>query len=243
MAVIWENKWKILLGIILAVIAIVWFILRPYPAGDAAEAALEESAVIEESVHDAIRFKPEEEPLSHLIYYPGGLVEEEAYSYFGKAMAEAGVDIWIIPMPLNLAVLGSSRAEGVLELVGEAPVVIGGHSLGGAMASRFAQEHADRLAGVFFHGAYPDEGGRLDETDLSILLITAQYDEVMSQDSYQEGLTYLPAQALEQEVTEGNHASFGDYGPQRGDGEAGVTHEEAVVEIVDIMLDWLSSLR
>ncbi|AOM84269.1 alpha/beta hydrolase [Salisediminibacterium beveridgei] len=243
MAVIWENKWKILLGIILAVIAIVWFILRPYPAGDAAKAALEESAVMEASVHDAIRFIPDEEPLAHLIYYPGGLVEEEAYSYFGEAMAEAGVDVWIIPMPLNLAVLGSSRAEGVLESVGEAPVVIGGHSLGGAMASRFAQEHAERLAGVFFHGAYPDEGGRLDETDLSVLLITAQNDEVMSQDSYREGLGYLSAGALEEEIIAGNHASFGDYGPQRGDGEAGVTHEDAVVEIVDITIEWLTTLR
>lgn len=243
MTVIMANKWKILMGIILAVIAIIWFVLRPYPPGELAKVSLEEGAIIEGDVYDAIRFTPNEEPLAHLIYYPGGLVEEQAYSYLGEALANEGVDVWIIPMPLNLAVLGSSRAEGVLGSVDGAPVVIGGHSLGGAMASRFAHEQPEHFDGVFFHGAYPDEGGRLDDTDLPVLLVTAEHDEVMDKESYQEGLGYVPEGAVEQVLISGNHASFGDYGPQRGDGETALTHEEAVVDIVEIMLDWLESLR
>ena len=243
MAVIWEHKWKILLGVALAITAIIWLLLRSYPAGTLADDAMtgEWSDVTEED--GAIRFIAEEEPLGYVIYYPGGLVRPEAYSYLASQLAKAGVETWVVPMPLNLAVLGISRAEQALGLIEGSPVVIGGHSLGGAMAARFAREHEGELDGVFFHGSYPDEGGRLDGTSLSVLSILMEEDMVLSSDSYEEGLGYMPEAFREECIEGGNHASFGDYGPQRGDGEASISHEEAVEQIVDLTVDWLETLR
>ncbi|ADH97927.1 alpha/beta hydrolase [Salisediminibacterium selenitireducens] len=243
MAVIWEHKWKILLGVALAITAIIWLLLRSYPAGSLADDAMagEWSDVKDEN--GAIRFIAEGEPLGHVMYYPGGLVRPESYSYLASQLAEAGVETWVIPMPLNLAVLGISRGEQALGLIGGSPVVIGGHSLGGAMAARFAKDHEDQLDGVFFHGAYPDEGGRLDGTSLSVLSIQMEEDRVLNSESYEEGLGYMPDAFFEEWIEGGNHASFGDYGPQRGDGEATISHEEAVEQIVDLTVDWLESLQ
>ena len=243
MAVIWEHKWKILLGVVLAITAILWLLLRSYPAGSLADDALagQWSDVTEED--GAIRFMAEGEALGRVIYYPGGLVRPEAYAYLATQLAEAGVETWVIPMPLNLAVLGISRGERALASVEEVPVVAGGHSLGGAMAARFARDHEDELDGVFFHGAYPDEGGRLDGTSLSVLSIQMEEDRVLDSESYEEGLGYMPDAFFEEWIEGGNHASFGDYGPQRGDGEAAITHEEAVEQIVALTVDWLETLE
>ena len=37
----------------------------------------------------------------------------------------------------------------------------------------------------------------------------------------------------------GNHAQFGNYGPQEGDGTAGITAEEQQDETVRLILEWM----
>jgi pimeloyl-ACP methyl ester carboxylesterase len=59
-------------------------------------------------------------------------------------------------MPFDLAVTGINRADAIIAHVGTGvPVVIGGHSLGGAMASDYASRHAAQLKGMVLFGAYP----------------------------------------------------------------------------------------
>lgn len=52
-------------------------------------------------------------------------------------------------MPLNLAVTKGDAAEEIIRVHPKQSFVLGGHSLGGVMASRYAIEHADQLEGVF----------------------------------------------------------------------------------------------
>ena len=54
--------------------------------------------------------------------------------------------------------------------------MIGGHSLGGVMASRYANANMDdeRLKGVYFMASYPDEKGTLSKTDLPVISITGR---------------------------------------------------------------------
>ena len=62
--------------------------------------------------------------------------------------------------------------------------MIGGHSLGGVIASRYAASQKNGLKGVF-SASYPDEKGSLAETNLPVLSLTASNDEVLNQGNYQ----------------------------------------------------------
>ncbi|MBQ3486823.1 MAG: hypothetical protein IJA71_00920, partial [Clostridia bacterium] len=47
------------------------------------------------------------------------------------------------------------------------------------------------------------------------------------------GRRYLPASAAAEELPGGNHAQFGDYGPQKGDGVATVSRAEQTAWAVE----------
>ena len=52
----------------------------------------------------------------------------------------------------------------------------------------------------------------------------------------EEGKQYLPAGNELYELAGGNHAQFGNYGPQRGDGEATISAEEQQKKTVELIL-------
>lgn len=88
--------------------------------------------------------------VASIIFYPGALVKPEAYSPLAKGIAAAGHPFYIAKMPFNLAVTKGDAAEEIIRVHPKQSFVLGGHSLGGVMASRYAVEHADQLEGVFF---------------------------------------------------------------------------------------------
>ena len=119
-----------------------------------------------------------------MIFYPGGLVEPEAYVSTLAPVAAAGHPVVIVRMPGDLAVLASRRAGEVLETKGTAGAsgtshrrwVIGGHSLGGAMAARFlAREGSENpeLVGLFLLASYPAGSDSLTESGYPVLSIWA----------------------------------------------------------------------
>ena len=70
-----------------------------------------------------------------LIFYPGGLVRPQAYEWLGVALAPLGIRTIIPVFTADLAVTAPNRAAKLLEMTGSYDrVIIGGHSLGGAMA-------------------------------------------------------------------------------------------------------------
>lgn len=65
--------------------------------------------------------------------------------------------------------------------------VIGGHSLGSAMAARYANQSKNKnLKGIFFLAAYPDQKGRLDHKKLAALSITASRDGILNWQKYRK---------------------------------------------------------
>ena len=50
-----------------------------------------------------------------VIFYPGAKVEFTAYLPLFYALAEQGMDCFLLKMPANLAILGSNAAERVME--------------------------------------------------------------------------------------------------------------------------------
>ena len=158
-----------------------------------------------------------------LIFYPGGKVEETAYAPLLHRLAAGGLDVYLIRMPFRLAVLSPERADRVIGSGAYEHWYIGGHSLGGAMAASYAAAHADALDGVVLLAAYPTK--TLDES-LSVISIYGTEDGVLNRTKLAEGEQYLPRTHESYEIEGGNHAQFGNYGAQRGDGEAAISAEE-----------------
>ncbi len=56
----------------------------------------------------------------------------------------------------------------------------------------------------------------------------------------EEGRTYLPKDAQELVIEGGNHAQFGSYGEQKGDGKAFISAEEQREETAEAIVSLLN---
>lgn len=238
-------------GIIIAIITVtalaalaLWLYLRPYAAEEAAETALVSGqGITVEDNENWISFVPSPSNGMGIIFYPGGLVEAESYAPLARRLASAGYPVYIAHMPLNLAVTRSDAAEDIIRVHPKMTFVIGGHSLGGVMAARYAAGHPAQLAGVFFLASYPDEKGSLKSTTLAVLSVLGTEDKVLDRDKYNEGRNFLPDNTVYYSLSGGNHAQYGDYGVQKGDGEAKISPERQQELTAGAILDWMGNLR
>jgi pimeloyl-ACP methyl ester carboxylesterase len=189
-------------------------------------------------------FAPEGEPLAGFVFYPGGLVDPAAYAPLMRRLADGGALAVVVPMPLDLAVFGIGRAA---EVVREFPRVdrwaIGGHSLGGAMAAEFVKGNPGTFSGIALLASYPAES-----TDLSALPIRAvstygTRNGVTPPEGFEASLARLPAGTELVVIEGGNHAQFGHYGPQSGDGVATIDREEQQRQTAETVLAFLEGLR
>jgi len=177
------------------------------------------------------------------VLYPGGLVRPQAYEWLGRALAEHGVQTVILEFALDLAVTGKDRADALIaQYAAGRPVVIGGHSLGGAMAADYAARHADQLSGLILLAAYPPDGVDLTHTRFGSLSLLAEHDQVAAADKVRGGLAHLSPSSRLEVIPGAVHAFFGRYGPQQGDGVPTVRREQAEQAIIERIVDYLSPI-
>lgn len=173
------------------------------------------------------------------IFYPGGKVDSNAYKPLMAVLAEKGVTCVLVEMPFNLAVLDINAADGILEQYPDIEKwYIGGHSLGGAMASSYLSDNADDFDGLALLGAYSTSD--LSNTDLDVLSIYGSEDRVMNRKKYDANKGNLPNDFTEIIIDGGNHAGFGMYGAQDGDGVPEITAEEQIKITADAVLDLIN---
>ena len=60
-----------------------------------------------------------------------------------------------------------------------------------------------------------------------------------NQDKLKESQKYMPPDNLEYIIDGGNHAQFGNYGAQDGDGKADITAEQQQRETCDVFRLWI----
>ena len=143
----------------------------------------------------------------------------------------------------DLAVTGKDRADGLIaHYAAGRPVVIGGHSLGGAMAADYAARHADQFSGLILLAAYPPEGVDLTRTSFGSLSLLAEHDQVAAAAKVQAGMTQLSPSSRLEVIPGAVHAFFGRYGPQQGDGVPTVRREQAEEAIIERIVDYLSRI-
>lgn len=173
-----------------------------------------------------------------VVFYPGAKVEYTAYLPLLYGLAEQGIDCFLIKMPCNLAIFGQNKAEDIMESYEYKHWYLAGHSLGGAMAASYAAGHPKNLAGLILLAAYPTRD--LTGEQLSVLSVYGSEDGVLNMEKLEEGRSLMPAGYKELCIEGGNHAGFGNYGKQKGDGEARISSEEqqeqtveAIMQIID----------
>ena len=176
--------------------------------------------------NSVIIFEPNEDVTSNLIFYQGGLVKPESYAVLAQMLADEGVRVFIPRMPLNLAILNQRAYEGITEKgVYEEPFYIAGHSLGGATAAIALSNAETSFEGIIFLAGYGTDNSDLRNKNLKVLSITAQNDTIFNWETYESYKELLPDSSKFFTVAGGNHAGFGFYGEQKGDGEAEISRE------------------
>ncbi|MBQ3389826.1 MAG: alpha/beta hydrolase [Firmicutes bacterium] len=216
--------------VVLAGLAAFIYVHNYYHASDRAMEALASpppGVTVEEQDGDWITFGPADaDAAAGVIFYPGGKVQYEAYAPLMEEMAQQGLFCVLVHMPGNLAVLDKDAAADVIEAYpGIDDWYIGGHSLGGVMAAGYASKHPEEFEGIFLLAAYTTRD--LSQSDLKGLRVYGSEDRVLNYDSLEKNEENLPQKQFRGFVIQGgNHAQFGDYGAQKGDGEATIPAEE-----------------
>jgi len=211
-----------------------------YRADPAAEKALlsTDTVTVERSVN-GWRFDGPGENTA-LVFYPGAKVEAAAYAPLLFHIAEGGTDAFLVEMPFHIAFFNSNAPD---RLIGTYPYtdwILAGHSLGGVAASGYANAHTDRVGGLVLLASYPT--AKLDER-LVFLSVYGDRDGILNRDSYEKSRARWPADTEELVIPGGNHAQFGAYGAQRGDGEAAISGEEQQSVTAEAIQEWISQKR
>lgn len=225
-------KLILLLLLIFAVVCIVYVNIY-YHAEDVSDALTSSDTVTVAQFSDGWFFDGSGEN-SALIFYPGAKVEASAYAPLMHMFSESGIDCFLVKMPCNLAFLGSGKAENIMKKYDYEHWYIGGHSLGGAMAADYAAGHSSAFDGLVLLASYSAKD--LSDASFPVLSIYGSEDGVLNMDKVESSRKFMPLVYGEHIITGGNHAWFGSYGEQKGDGTAAISHEEQWQETVNYIL-------
>lgn len=231
------RKKRILLivaAVLLAlVVGAIIYVSTYYRADETAMAALQGSETVTVESRDGLTVFLPKEPVAGLIFYPGGKVESSAYAPLMLRLAQENILCVIVKMPCNLAVLNVDAAENIPEQFPQVDCwYMGGHSLGGSMAASFVADHEEDFAGLILLAAYSTK----DISNMEVLSVYGDQDGVMNRKKYAKYRDNLPKNRIEVVIPGGNHAFFGSYGHQKGDGNATITPQQQIEATVEAIL-------
>jgi hypothetical protein len=242
----WLRRLFIAVGalLVLAIAAFIIWALTPYRADDTAlEAMRSGGGVTVTEAREGIVFMPDSNPTAGLVLYPGGRVAAEAYAPVARLVAEEGYLVVIEPMPLNLAVFGIGRARRALDAFPEIDAwAVGGHSLGGTMAAQFAAREPDSISGLVFLASYPASSTDLSDAALAVLSLRGTNDGLVTEQDVEDAQPLLPPRSEWITIDGGNHAGFGSYGEQAGDGVSTLPEGAQASITADAVADLLATL-
>ena len=228
-----RKKWCIAGGVFLLLLtvfagAFFWYVSDYYRAEDKALAVMAQDDTIE--VQDGLTILSPTYPTdTAIIFYPGAKVEAEAYLPLLDQIRQTGVTCILVHMPFHMAIFDADAAEEVMARFPEYQHwYMAGHSMGGGMASKFAADHPDQvdgliLMGAYIYGDYPDED--------TLTIYGSLNQSVEDNIDYTENIV---------EIEGGNHAQFGNYGPQKGDLPATISAQEQQKQTVEAITAFLA---
>lgn len=169
-----------------------------------------------------------------LVFYPGAKVACKAYAPLMLRLAETGFDCFLADMPFNFAIFGSNMADRFLSAYSYDRWIMVGHSMGGLVACQYAEKHPEQIDGIVLLASYPT--AKMDE-HIGLISVYGTEDGCLNRNEYEKGKALWPQNARELVIDGGNHAQFGDYGAQKGDGTALLPADEQLKLTVDSITD------
>jgi pimeloyl-ACP methyl ester carboxylesterase len=167
-----------------------------------------------------------------LLFFPGGGVEPTAYAPLARAVAAEGVPVYLVKLPGKPAAANKHRKDsiaigkGVIKAApGVERWVVGGHSMGGAIAAQYVHEEPRRFRGLILIGTTHPRDFDISGFAGDVTKVYGTEDRVARHAQSEANKKLLPAGTTWVEVKGGNHAQFGHYGAQFGDGKATISRE------------------
>ena len=233
----------ILLGFFILVLAVLGFVgwaslaMAPSPE---AFGALRPDSQVNVGLDRFITFQPaKKKPTTAFVFYPGARVDYRAYAAPLHRIAAEGYLVILLPVRLNLALLDVNAAD---RAIAAFPAirhwVVGGHSLGGVAAASYASTHD--VDGLVLWASYPADDS-LKNSNVRVLSIYGTQD-ISAPDLFEDKQILLPTGSKSVVILGGNHAQFGDYGPQPGDHEATISRAEQQKQAADATIQFLKEL-
>lgn len=228
-----RKKWLVAGGMLLLILAILagvffWYVSDYYRAEDIALQVMARDSGI--TVQENLTILSPAAPTdTAIIFYPGAKVEAEAYLPLLDQIRQTGVACILVHMPFHMAIFDADAAE---DVIAQFPEIqhwyMAGHSMGGAMASKFASDHPDLvdgliLMGAYIYGDYPDEK--------ALTIYGSLNQSVEDHIDYTQNIV---------EIEGGNHAQFGNYGPQKGDLPPTISAQEQQKQAVEAIEAFLA---
>lgn len=244
------NKWigrtalGLLILLIVLALAFIWWAKSPREAMPEVINGIESNQNVLVNSEDWMVFMPNlDTSLMGIILYPGGHVDPRAYAPMANDLALAGYFVIIPRMPLNLAVFGIHIADDIISAYPDIESwVIGGHSLGGAMAVEYVSANPSNMDGLFLWASYFAKSKDLsDFNNLEVLMLYGSEDSDI--EKIRDSRERLPPNTSWYEIEGGNHAQFGWYGRQPGDGIASISRETQQELVIEHTLMFLNELK
>ena len=171
-----------------------------------------------------------------IIFFSGAKVQEIAYSPLMHRLAERGKDCFLVKVPFRIAFLGTGKADKIMSQYNYPEWYLAGHSMGGVAASSLAKSRPEMVSGVILLASYPS--APLSD-NFRMLTVYGTEDGCLDRDAYENSRSNWPKDTKEEEIEGGNHAQFGAYGEQKGDGTAQISEKQQWDQTADAITSWI----
>ena len=167
-----------------------------------------------------------------LIFYPGAKIEYISYLPLLYNIANNNIDCFLVEMPFNLAIFNQNAADDIINNYNYTHYYIAGHSLGGSMAAQYVH-NTNKTDGLILLASYPTN-----EIEKNVLSIYGSCDKILNMEKYNSSKS-LMSNLTEIKLKGANHAQFGNYAFQSGDGKASISSFKQQKQTSDAIVDFI----
>lgn len=208
----------------------------------------------------AVYYSGNAAPDHAFLMVPGGMVDPHVYVCWINRLVrnDPSVAVVLLKYPSNLPITNISKVLKVANDLDEfSHWAIGGHSLGGVVAASVVHKDTGFFDGLVLMASWSRAASDLSNWGSTVLSVYASEDQLATEEevfnsgqflppgitiSSPEELAALSAQTAYYQIVGGNHAGFGCYGPQKGDGKAFIDVDEQQEQLIMMIQSYFDAL-
>lgn len=241
-----KKKWTvkriiITIWITIGILFFLW-LFYSYQAHGVDKQLLQSSSIVNvDNTDDFYLFSPKKEFKKVFVFFPGAMVEPEAYVPLCREIAENDIKVYLIKMPWRLASKGYNKPK-ELNLFNDTTktYILSGHSQGAKMAAQFVYENPKLADKLILIGTSHPRDISLADAKIPFLKIYGSKDGVADEKSISANKSKLPPTTKFVRIDGANHSQFGYYGFQLGDSRADISRELQQAETLKNILEFIN---